>query len=155
SITSGQSSVLSWSVTGATGLSLDPGGVNVTGQTSRSVAPTATTAYTLTATNSTGGVTRSVTVTVTTQTPTPTPTPPRPSSGPTFYVSPTGSDTNPGTQDRPFRTIQKAADVVNPGYTVIVEDGVYTFSGSNQCSKTVVCLTRGGGAGQLVTFKAR
>src|SRR5215510_15234163 len=80
---------------------------------------------------------------------------PPPPPGATFYVSPTGSDSNPGTQDQPFRTIQKAADVVNPGYTVIVEDGVYTSSGPNQCSKTVVCLTRGGGAGQLVTFKSR
>src|SRR5262245_66044614 len=48
-----------------------------------------------------------------------------------------------------------AADVVNPGNTVIVEDGVYTYSGSNQCSKTIVCLTRGGAPGQLVTFKSR
>src|SRR5215475_11430390 len=64
SITSGQSSVLSWSVTGATGLRLDPGNVDVTGQTSKSVAPSATTTYILTATNSAGAVTRSVTVTV-------------------------------------------------------------------------------------------
>ena len=76
-----------------------------------------------------------------------------PPPGATFYVSPTGSDSNPGTQAQPFRTIQKAADVVNPGNTVIVEDGVY--SGSNQCSNAVVCLTRGGSAGQLVTFKSR
>src|SRR5262245_44369571 len=75
--------------------------------------------------------------------------------GDTFYVSPTGSDSNPGTEDQPFLTIQKAADVVNPGNTVIVEDGVYTYSGSNQCGKTIVCLTRGGAPGQLVTFKSR
>ena len=78
-----------------------------------------------------------------------------PPSGATFYVSPTGSDSNPGTQAQPFRNIQRAADVVNPGNTVIVEDGVYTYSGSNQCSKTIVCLTRGGAPGQLVTFKSR
>src|SRR5215475_6063461 len=78
-----------------------------------------------------------------------------PHSGATLYVSPTGSYSNPGTQDQPFRTIQRAADVVNPGNTVIVEDGVYTYSGSNQCIKTIVCLTRGGGPGQLVTFKSR
>src|SRR5215470_17339941 len=71
SITSGQTSVLSWSVTGATGLRLDPGNVNVTGQTSKSVTPTATTTYVLTATNSAGSVTRSVTVTVTNGTPPP------------------------------------------------------------------------------------
>src|SRR5215510_2133589 len=64
---------------------------------------------------------------------------PPPPPGATYYVSPTGSDSNSGTQDQPFRTIQRAADVVNPGNTVIVEDGVYTYSGSNQCSKTIVC----------------
>src|SRR5262245_51842869 len=48
SITSGQSSVLSWSVTGATGLSLDPGAITVIGLTSRSVTLSATTTYTLT-----------------------------------------------------------------------------------------------------------
>ena len=76
-----------------------------------------------------------------------------PPPGATFYVSPAGSDSNPGTEAQPFRTIQRAANVVSPGNTVIVEDGVY--SGSNQCSNAVVCLTRGGSAGQLVTFKSR
>src|SRR6266542_5463508 len=79
--------------------------------------------------------------------------PPPPPPSDTFYVSPTGSDSNPGTEAQPFRTIQRAANVVSPGNTVIVEDGVY--SGSNQCSNAVVCLTRGGSAGQLVTFKSR
>ncbi|HZF38589.1 MAG TPA: glycosyl hydrolase family 28-related protein, partial [Blastocatellia bacterium] len=65
---------MSWSVTGATGLRLDPGNVTVTGLTSRPVAPTATTTYVLTATNSAGAVARSVTVTVT-GAPGPTPTP--------------------------------------------------------------------------------
>jgi uncharacterized protein DUF1800 len=71
SITSGQSSTLSWSVTGATSLRLNPGNITVTGQTSRSVSPTLTTAYTLTATNNAGSVTRSVTVNVTNAPPPP------------------------------------------------------------------------------------
>ena len=71
SITSPQSSVLSWSVTGATGLKIDPGNITVTGQTSRSVTPSGTTTYTLTATNNAGSVTRSVTVTVTNAPPPP------------------------------------------------------------------------------------
>ena len=78
-----------------------------------------------------------------------------PPPGATLYVSPTGSDSNPGTQAQPFRTIQKAADVVNPGSTMIVDDGVYTYSGSNQCGKTIVCLTHGSAPDQLVTFKSR
>ncbi|MBO0859416.1 MAG: fibronectin type III domain-containing protein [Chloracidobacterium sp.] len=63
-ITGGQTSVLSWVVTGATSLRLDPGAITVTGATSRQVTPSVTTAYTLTATNSVGAVTGIVTVTV-------------------------------------------------------------------------------------------
>jgi hypothetical protein len=44
-----------------------------------------------------------------------------------YYVSVTGNDTNPGTVDLPFRTIQKAVDTaVNPGDTVYVRAGEYT-----------------------------
>jgi Protein of unknown function (DUF1565). len=69
-------------------------------------------------------------------------------------VDPAGDDGNPGTAASPFRTIQKAANVVNPGDTVIVRDGVYT--GSNSCSGTmaVVCLGRGGTATAKVTFRS-
>jgi Right handed beta helix region len=42
-----------------------------------------------------------------------------------FYVSTTGSDTNPGTQAAPWRTIQHAADVVRAGSTVNVRGGIY------------------------------
>ena len=76
-------------------------------------------------------------------------------TGTTYYVAPTGYDVDPGTQSQPFRTIQKAADIVNPGDTVIVEAGTYT--GSNSCAGTtaIVCLNRGGSATAKVTFKAR
>jgi hypothetical protein len=63
-ITPGQSSTLSWTVTGATSLKLDPGGINVTGQTSRSVSPSATTTYQLTATNNVGSLSRNILLTV-------------------------------------------------------------------------------------------
>src|SRR5262247_3201118 len=63
----------------------------------------------------------------------------------TYHVSPTGSDSNPGSEARPFRTIQKAADSVKPGDTVLVDDGVYAYSGPNDChGKVVVCVSRGG-----------
>lgn len=42
-----------------------------------------------------------------------------------FYVSTAGSDTNPGTQAAPWRTIQHAADVARAGTTVNVRGGVY------------------------------
>jgi len=62
-VTAGQSATLTWSVSGATTLSLDRGLGPVSG-TSLEVAPTATTTYTLTATNATGSVTATATVTV-------------------------------------------------------------------------------------------
>ncbi len=64
-----------------------------------------------------------------------------------YYVDPAGSDSNPGTAEAPFRTIQKAADVVMPGQVVIVRDGVYADPGSDDCSPaTIVCVKRGGNA---------
>ncbi|MDP2877813.1 MAG: fibronectin type III domain-containing protein, partial [Holophaga sp.] len=72
-ITAGGSSTLAWTVTGATSLSLN--GTLVTG-TSTVVSPTATTTYTLTATNTAGPVTRQVTVTISGSTDTEKPTVP-------------------------------------------------------------------------------
>ncbi|MBO7743767.1 Ig-like domain-containing protein [Paenibacillus sp. MWE-103] len=46
----------------------------------------------------------------------------------TYYVAKTGSDGNPGTEAEPFLTIQKAADVLLPGETVIIREGVYEES---------------------------
>lgn len=63
SIAPGQSSVLSWAVTGADSLGLDHGIGAVTGS-SRTVTPSATTTYTLTATNTVGSRTAQATVTV-------------------------------------------------------------------------------------------
>lgn len=63
-ITSGQSSTLAWSTSGATSLRLDPGNIDVSAMTSRAVTPTTTTVYTLTATNASGSVTSTVTVNV-------------------------------------------------------------------------------------------
>jgi hypothetical protein len=42
-----------------------------------------------------------------------------------LYVAPTGSDSNPGTQTAPFRTILKASNVAKPGTRVNVAPGVY------------------------------
>jgi uncharacterized protein YkwD/chitodextrinase len=64
SITAGQSATLSWSVSGATALSIDNGIGAVTGSGSRAVTPAQTTTYRLTATNNAGTSSKSVTVTV-------------------------------------------------------------------------------------------
>lgn len=65
SITSGSSSTLSWSTTGAASIAITPGTFTSTSANgSTSVSPTATTTYTLTATNASGSTTSTATVTL-------------------------------------------------------------------------------------------
>ena len=45
--------------------------------------------------------------------------------GTTYYVSPSGSDTSPGTETQPWQTIQKAADTLVAGDTVYIKAGTY------------------------------
>lgn len=42
-----------------------------------------------------------------------------------YYVATDGSDTNPGTIDRPFRTVTKAVTVLEPGATCYLRSGRY------------------------------
>ena len=42
-----------------------------------------------------------------------------------YFVSPDGSDSNPGTFYLPWKTIGKAAQIVQPGDTVYIRDGIY------------------------------
>jgi hypothetical protein len=53
------------------------------------------------------------------------PPPLPPSTGTTFYVSPTGSDQNPGTESLPWRTVQKAVDTLREGQRAYVKQGIY------------------------------
>ncbi len=66
-----------------------------------------------------------------------------------YYVATNGSDNNPGTFASPFKTIQKAANVVNPGDTVIVRNGTYTTTGTY-----LVYMTRSGTEGNYITFRS-
>ena len=45
--------------------------------------------------------------------------------GSVYYVASGGSDENSGTLDKPFRTIQKATEVMVPGDTCYVREGIY------------------------------
>ena len=46
-----------------------------------------------------------------------------------FHVSAgSGSDANPGTESRPFRTIQRALDALSPGDDVLIAAGTYSES---------------------------
>ena len=48
-----------------------------------------------------------------------------------YYVSTTGKDNNPGTIEKPFRSISKAAENLSPGDTCYIREGRYhqSFSG--------------------------
>jgi alpha-N-arabinofuranosidase len=64
----------------------------------------------------------------------------------TYTVSPGGSDSNSGAAGLPFKTIQKAADVLQPGDTAILRGGTYRES---------VKPPRGGtGENTRITYKA-
>jgi hypothetical protein len=73
-------------------------------------------------------------------------------AGVTYHVAVSGSDSNPGTESEPFRTIQRAADVVSAGDLVMVGDGIYT---DEDRDGAIVMLRRGGTSSALVTFKSR
>lgn len=65
-------------------------------------------------------------------------------AGTAWYVAPQGSDSNPGTLEAPFRTIQRCADVAQPGDTCFIREGTY---------RETVVVPRSGQAGAPITFK--
>jgi hypothetical protein len=80
--------------------------------------------------------TKSATATVTIQTPS--------RSGVIYYVSTSGSDSNPGTLSQPWRTIQHAANSVHAGDTAEVEGGTY--------NEIVTMKTSGNATQGYITF---
>ena len=67
-------------------------------------------------------------------------------SNASFYVSTTGSDSNPGTEAAPWRTVQHAADVARAGSTVNVRGGVY--------QELVTIKSSGTAADGYITFRS-
>ena len=63
-----------------------------------------------------------------------------------YYVSTSGSDGAPGSLGSPFRTIQQAANVAQPGDTVLVRAGTY---------RETVTPARSGTSGKPITYKDR
>lgn len=62
-----------------------------------------------------------------------------------WFVSTTGSDANPGTLAAPFRTIQHAANLAQPGDVVEIRGGVY---------RETVAMTHSGTASAPIVFQA-
>lgn len=63
----------------------------------------------------------------------------------TYYVSTTGSDSNPGTKAKPYRTIQKGINSAKAGYTIMVEPGTYVGA---------IKFIRSGTSAKNITLKA-
>ena len=69
---------------------------------------------------------------------------PAPAGG-TYYVAPTGNDSNPGTLSEPWRTIQHAAGALIAGDTVYIRAGTY---------RERVVPANSGSAGNVITYAA-
>ncbi|WP_334847177.1 right-handed parallel beta-helix repeat-containing protein [Nostoc sp.] len=70
----------------------------------------------------------------------------------TYYVSGTGNDKNSGlSSSSAFKTIQRAANLTNPGDTVLIMNGVYRNA---KPGGDVVSITRSGTANAWIKFKA-
>ncbi len=80
-----------------------------------------------------------------TSTPTPTQTPAQTPTPMIYYVAKSGSDSNTGTQSSPWLTIQKAANTMQAGDTVLVRAGTY-YGGVRPANS--------GSSGAYITYKA-
>lgn len=67
------------------------------------------------------------------------------SQGASYYVSPSGDDSNPGTESQPWRTIKHAAAIAGAGETVYVRNGIY---------EEAVSFDRSGSPQNIIRFKA-
>jgi chitodextrinase len=67
--------------------------------------------------------------------------PPPPPNGPAYYVSPAGSDVNPGTLDRPWKTLQKAMATLRAGDTAYLRAGTYEEVTERSCDSSYNTLT--------------
>ncbi|WP_031482403.1 right-handed parallel beta-helix repeat-containing protein [Streptomyces bicolor] len=65
----------------------------------------------------------------------------------TLVVATDGSDSAPGTLERPLRTVQRAVDLAKPGDVIAVRAGTYTLTDN-------ITITSSGTAGQPITLGA-
>jgi hypothetical protein len=67
------------------------------------------------------------------------------STAETYYVAPNGNDNNPGAFDRPWHSIQAAANRLVAGDTLLIREGNY---------EEKIVIRRGGDRGHPITYKA-
>ncbi|OGV57743.1 MAG: hypothetical protein A2X45_19575 [Lentisphaerae bacterium GWF2_50_93] len=69
-----------------------------------------------------------------------------------YYVSETGHDANNGlSQEKPFRSIQRAADLTKPGDIVYIMNGTYT---KDEPTGNILTITRSGKDNAFITYQA-
>ncbi len=78
-----------------------------------------------------------------------------PTTSKIYYVSTSGSDSYNGTStNSAFATIQKAADLVNPGDTVLIMNGTYTRNDLSQSNMGhIVMASRWGNSSKFIRFQ--
>ena len=68
-----------------------------------------------------------------------------PTGATTFYVAPNGNDAGNGSRQRPFATIQRAQESVEPGDTVFIRGGLYLVPANQiaayELNNTYACVT--------------
>ena len=60
----------------------------------------------------------------------------------TYYMDPEGSDSNPGTSDKPFATLVKVQEVVVAGDVVYINTGTYVVPRSEERRVGKECRSR-------------
>jgi hypothetical protein len=73
-------------------------------------------------------------------------------SAATYYVAPTGNNSNPGTLEQPFATLARGQQAAAAGDTVYLRGGNYAFA-SNSAADGVL-LNKSGSSGKLIKYWA-
>lgn len=69
-----------------------------------------------------------------------------------YYLSPTGSDGNPGTKDQPFAGLDRGQTAAQPGDTIYLRGGTYDFNSST--AEVGIALTKSGSRGNPIHYFA-
>jgi hypothetical protein len=130
---------VTWQVNGVTGGNSATGTISTLGvYTAPTAVPSPATVTVTAVSQASSSVSASASVTITAAATT--------GTGASFYVSPSGSDSNPGTITAPWLTIQHAANSVQQGDTVFVRAGTY--------NESVTIAVSGSAAAGPVTFES-